>query len=114
MEFCQRRDIDAYLAVSRAKHGSSRDGQPPPQETQVWRARRETLSSLQGRQIYSRRKTIAEPVFGEANRARGFRRFSLRGLQKARGEWTLVCLCSNLLKLVNAAASFDRVAAQPA
>ena len=114
VEFCQRRDIDAYLAVSRAKHGSSRNGQPPPQEKQAWRTMREKLSSQQGRQIYSRRKTIAEPVFGQAKQARGFRRFSLRGLQKVRGEWTLVCLCSNLLKLVNAAASFDRVAAQPA
>jgi len=45
---------------------------------------------------------IVEPVFGHAKEARGFRRFSLRGLRKVASEWTLVCLCGNLLKLVSA------------
>jgi hypothetical protein len=54
VELCQRRNIDAYLAVSRAKHGSARNEQTPPQEKRVWRAMREKLSSQQGRQIYSR------------------------------------------------------------
>ena len=49
----------------------------------------------------SRRKVIAEPVFGQAKEARRFRRFSLRGLRKVRREWAFLCLCSNLLKLVN-------------
>lgn len=30
---------------------------------------------------------------------RGFRRFSLRGVENVRREWKLVCLASNLLKL---------------
>ena len=40
-----------------------------------------------------------EPVFGQIKEARGFRRFLLRGLEKIRGEWRLVCLTHNLLKL---------------
>ena len=52
-----------------------------------------------GRQIYSRRKVIVEPVFGNIKEPRGFRRFSLRGTDKARGEWSLVCAVHNLLKL---------------
>ena len=53
----------------------------------------------QGKALYARRKVIVEPVFGQIKEARGFRRFLLRGLQKIRGEWCLVCLTHNLLKL---------------
>ena len=45
------------------------------------------------------RKAIVEPVFGQIKEWRGFRRFSLRGLDNVRGEWKLVCLTHNLLKL---------------
>ncbi len=44
-------------------------------------------------------KAIVEPVFGQTKEWRGFRRFLLRGLQKARAEWKLICLTHNLLKL---------------
>jgi hypothetical protein len=40
-----------------------------------------------------------EPVFGQIKEGRGFRRFLLRGLQKIRGEWRLVCLTHNVLKM---------------
>jgi hypothetical protein len=40
----------------------------------------------------------------------GFRRFSLRGLQKAASEWGIVCACHNLLKLFRV----ERLAATPA
>jgi Transposase DDE domain len=52
-----------------------------------------------GKALYARRKVIVEPVFGQIKEARGFRRFLLRGLPKIRGEWCLVCLGHNLLKL---------------
>jgi hypothetical protein len=45
------------------------------------------------------RKAIVRPVFGQIEERRGFRRFSLRGLDNIRCEWKLVCLTSNLLKL---------------
>jgi hypothetical protein len=47
----------------------------------------------------SKRKSIVEPVFGQIKRPRGFVQFSLRGLAKMRGEWAIVCLTHNLLKL---------------
>ena len=53
----------------------------------------------EGRALYARRKVIVEPVFGQIKEVRGFRRFLLRGLQKIRGEWCLVCLTHNVLKL---------------
>ena len=52
-----------------------------------------------GKAVYARRKVIVEPVFGQIKDARGFRRFLLRGLQKIRGEWRLVCLGHTLRKL---------------
>jgi hypothetical protein len=42
---------------------------------------------------------IVEPVFGQIKEARGFRRFLLRGLANIRGEWYLICLTHNLLKI---------------
>ncbi len=51
------------------------------------------------RSRYRLRKQIVEPVNGQIKEARGFRRFSLRGLSKVRGEWSLVCAAHNLLKL---------------
>jgi hypothetical protein len=42
---------------------------------------------------------IIEPVFGL-----GFRDFLLRSLEKKKGEWNLVCLVHNLLKLFRSGA----------
>jgi len=38
-------------------------------------------------------------VFGQIKQARGFRQFLLRGIDKVRGEWAIVCTAHNLLKL---------------
>jgi len=51
------------------------------------------------RKIYGERKTIVEPVFGQI-KTTGFKRFSLRGLEKAAGEFSLVCAVSNFKKIV--------------
>ena len=48
---------------------------------------------------YRLRKQVVQPVFGQIKQARGFRQFLLRGLEKVRGEWALVCTAHNLLKL---------------
>ena len=48
---------------------------------------------------YRRRKAIVEPVIGWIKEVLGFRRFSLRGVTKARGEWNVVCLAVNLKRL---------------
>jgi hypothetical protein len=52
-----------------------------------------------GQAIYGLRKSTAEPVIGIIKEVLGFRQFSLRGLLKAAGEWTLVCLGYNLKRL---------------
>ena len=71
--------------------------QGPTYET--WRAMHAKLMTPYGREAYARRKSIAEPPFGQIKEARRFRRFSLRGLSKVRDEWAVVYLGHNLLKL---------------
>ena len=60
------------------------------------------LRSKDGKEIYAQRKAIVEPVFGQTKEARGLRRFLLRGLEKVNGEWSLMCIGHNLLKLFRA------------
>ncbi len=57
------------------------------------------LQTEEGKEIYRQRKKIVEPVFGQMKFNLGFRRFRLRGLDKAGGEWTLVCLVHNIKKI---------------
>ena len=94
--------IDAYIATGKQKHGEHRQPCPrgplPQNATRVERMKRK-LQTQAGRAVYAARKTIVEPVFGQIKQARGFRQFLLRGLVKVRGEWALVCLTHNILKL---------------
>lgn len=63
-----------------------------------------TLKRAGRRSRYRLRKQTVEPVFGQIKQARGFRQFLLRGLDKVRGEWALICTAHNLLKLAKAEA----------
>jgi hypothetical protein len=47
----------------------------------------------------NQRKKIVEPVFGQIKFNLGFRRFRLRGSDKAGDEGTLVCLVHNIRKI---------------
>lgn len=60
---------------------------------------REKLSTQEGKEIYGKRKTIVEPVFGNLSRNLGLREFMLRGLNKVKGEYSLMCSAHNLLKI---------------
>mgnify|MGYP001636579096 FL=1 len=57
------------------------------------------MQTKAGKAVYAARKYVVEPVFGQIKQARGFRQFVLRGIRKIRGEWALVCLTHNLLRL---------------
>ena len=60
---------------------------------------REKLVSDQGRRLRSRRGVEVETVFGRIKQDWGFRRFTLRGLEKVKTEWGLLCIAHNLAKL---------------
>ncbi len=61
------------------------------------------MSEPQAQETYRRRKAIVEPVFGRIKNL-GFRGFLLRGLEKVRGEFALMCTAHNILKIVKAVA----------
>jgi len=94
--------IEAWVATGRGKHSEKPQkaprGRPAAGLTRVQKMRRKLLTKA-GRKIYSQRKAIVEPVFGQIKQARGIRQFLLRGLEKARGEWGLICLTHNVLKM---------------
>jgi transposase len=93
------RKIRAYLAPGR--HG--RDGgdtifKHSPRMTAMAR----TLKRAGHRSRYRLRKQVVEPVFGQIKQARGFRQLLMRGIDKVRAEWALICTAHNLLKLAAA------------
>jgi transposase len=86
------------MATGRQRHQASAAEVPEPPVTATERMAAK-VQTPEGRALYARRKVIVEPVFGQIKETRGFRRFLLRGLDHIRGEWRLVCLTHNLLKL---------------
>jgi len=96
------RKIDGFIATGKQKHGEHRlpckPGPLPKGATKVDRMKRK-LQTKVGKAVYAARKCVVEPVFGQIKQARGFRQFLLRGKDKVKGEWALVCLTHNILRL---------------
>jgi transposase len=97
--------IDAYISTRKQKHGERPvrpgpcpRGPLPTTATRVDRMSRK-LHTKAGAAVYAARKAIVEPVIGQIKQARGFRQFLLRGIEKVQGEWSLVCMTHNILKL---------------
>jgi transposase len=90
--------VDPYMATGRQRHHSPEAPvSASPQSAKERMAVK--VRTPAGRALYARRKVNVEPVFGQIKAVRGFRRFLLRGLDNIRGEWRLVCLTHNLLKI---------------
>ncbi len=92
----EERKIAAYVALGREGKAASPASSAPGPATARMASR---MASAEGQAIYRRRKAIIEPVFGWVKHVLGFRRFSLRGQTKARGEWRLVCTAVNLKRM---------------
>lgn len=110
--FCERSGVDAYLALPKKDAFA-----PMPPTTSAQHARfamQVKLKTERGTALYARRKVIVEPVFGQIKQAMGFRRFSLRGLDKVPDEWGIVSLCHNVLKLFRRCTSMKNLVASPA
>ncbi len=96
------RKIEAYIATGKQKHGEHREPckrGPLPKGATRWDRMKRKLQTKAGKAIYAARKCVVEPVFGQIKHARGFRQFLLRGKRKVQGEWALVCLTHNILRL---------------
>lgn len=59
------------------------------------------VDSKVGKQIYSHRMSVVEPVFGNIGTNKGLNRFSLRGKEKVQGQWRMFCMVHNIEKLAN-------------
>ena len=102
LQYLEQKKITGFVATDRESYRDRSQPGPrgplPKEATRVDRMRRK-LQTQVGAAIYSKRKTVVEPVFGQIKQARGFRQFLLRGLEKVKGEWAIVCVTHNILKL---------------
>lgn len=101
---CEEAGIEALIAVARDEHHAGwrdRFTEPVPLSETATAAERmaHRLKTKAGRAAYALRKQTVEPVFGIIKSVLGFRQFLLRGLNKAAGEWRLVCLAWNLKRM---------------
>ena len=106
VKVCEQHDLQPLIAHGRQPHhpplaeliardeGSGKQ----PSDDPVQRMKDE-LQSDTGRALYAKRKTTVEPVFGIIKYVMGFRQFSMRGLEKAKGEWSIVCMAWNIRRL---------------
>ena len=101
---CETAGVAPLIAVAKEDHHPDwreRHSEPPalPENATPLQTMAHRLKTKAGRALYALRKQTVEPVFGIIKSAMGFRQFSLRGLTKVSGEWTLVCLAWNLKRL---------------
>jgi len=104
VEACVKAGVTPVIAMGRQPHHPplserfARTPEPPVDPTPV-EAMAHRLKTPEGRNLYALRKQTPEPVFGVIKSVLGFRQFSMRGLQKARGEWSLVTMAWNIKRM---------------
>ena len=104
VEKCVEQGIDPYIAGSRERHNQPLEERMKaptecPEGADAVTAMQHRMQTAEGKAIYGKRKATVETVFGVIKEVLGFRRFHLRGLRGAEGEWTLVCTAWNLKRL---------------
>ena len=88
--------VDGHVALGReGRRALEVDAQKHPAKA----AMAKKLATEAGRAQYAERKWLSEAPIGWIKEALGFRRFSVRGLNKVRGEWDLVCLALNVKRM---------------
>lgn len=69
-------------------------------QLKAWRQQaRENLTSEEGKKLRSLRGVEVESVFGRLKEDWGFHRFLLRGIEKVKTEFGLLCIAQNMAKL---------------
>ena len=101
---CEAAGIDPFIAMGRQPHHPSleerfAEAPPPPENPTPVEAMAHRLRTPAGKKTYGLRKQTPEPVFGIIKSVLGFRQFLLRGLDKVRGEWSLVTMSWNLKRM---------------
>jgi transposase len=104
VDACDKAGVEPVIAMGRQPHHpplSERFEKAPdaPKNPTLVEAMAHKLKTPAGRALYALRKQTPEPVFGIIKSVLGFRQFSLRGLDKVRGEWSLVTMAWNLKRM---------------
>jgi hypothetical protein len=104
VEACDGAGIEPLIAMGRQPHHpplAERFAKAPraPDDPTPVEAMAHRLKTPEGRALYALRKQTPEPVFGIIKFVLGFRQFSMRGLDKARGEWSLVTMAWNMKRM---------------
>jgi hypothetical protein len=71
------------------------------------------LKIPEGKKLSALRKQTPEPVFDIIKSVMGFGQFSMRGLEKVRGEWSLVTMSWNLKRMFALMPARDGRSARP-
>ena len=101
---CEESNIEPYISPGRESHNQplyDRFLQPekPLKNTDSVGMMKYRLKTIEGRELYSKRKSTVEPVFGIIKNIMGFRQFLLRGFEAVSGEWTLVSIAWNIKRM---------------
>jgi len=101
---CTAAKIEPLIALGRQSHYPTLSERfapapPAPKDPTPIEAMAHRLATPEGKKLYALRKQTPEPVFGIIKSVQGFRQFSLRGLDKVRGEWNLVTMAWNLKRM---------------
>jgi transposase len=101
---CDAAGIEPLLARDRTPHHPSlaerfAAAPPAPQNPTPLEAMTHRLATPEGKKLYGLRKHTPEPVFGIIKSVLGFRQFLLRGLDKVRGEWSLLTMAWNMKRI---------------
>ena len=102
----QAKSADCDGCAYRGRCCKSKTGEPRKITTDdkepLRQAMFEKMKQEESQKIYKKRKTIVEPVFGQLKANLGFRGFSVRGIMRAGGEFSLICAAHNIKKIVHA------------
>ena len=101
---CAAAGVEPVIVMGREAHHPSLDERfaeppPPPCDPTPLEAMGYRLKTSAGKKLYALRKQTPEPVFGIIKSVLGFRQFLLRGLERVRGEWSLVTMAWNIKRM---------------
>jgi len=104
---CTSEETENSCAVSKSEFCEEAEGESRPTVDKCFgravdnsmERMKARLKTPEGRAEYGKRKGVVEPVFGIIKEVLKFRQFLLRGMKKAKGEWTLACMAYNLKRM---------------
>ena len=104
VQACAQAGVEPLLALKKQEHHvpvlerfAPDVAEPQTSDPLVRMAHR--LTTQAGKVLYGLRKQTVEPVFGIIKRVMGWRQMSMRGLDKAQGEWNLVTMAWNIKRM---------------